>query len=103
MNLSEVATARANSVRRSETLLTEWAHIIDPDVDWRAALSHYWAYAAPKLNAGDAVTVHSSDHLVQFRVLVLDSNTSSAPASLHLAFLPIYPADLELPVLPLQI
>jgi hypothetical protein len=104
MNLSEEAIARANSVRRAETLLTEWAHVIDPDVDWRAALSHsYWAYAAPKLNAGDAVTVHSSDHLVQFRVLVLDSNPSSGQAYLHLAFLPIYPADLELPTLPLQI
>jgi hypothetical protein len=103
-DLATVTMKRAREVRRSGILLSSWEHVIEEGTDWRAALERqYWLNCADKLRAGDTVIVHSSDHFIQFQMLVLDVNSASAPAYLNIAFRPIYPPDLDLPAPPLQV
>jgi hypothetical protein len=92
---------RAAFVRRAEALVNHWCHIVDEDTDWSAALSRdYWSLVIERFRAGDRVEIHSFDRRIQFTMLVLDVNTAANPHYFDIAFLPIYPADLQLPAMP---
>jgi hypothetical protein len=66
--------------------------------DWHDALSkHYWARCIHMLNAGDTIRVHSSDHQIQFDVLILHCNPAAIPPTLILGYRAFFPPGLELP------
>ena len=94
---------RPTILLRRESVRNVWGHDIADGLDWTAALSReYWASVIEKFRPGDHVDIHSFDHRIQFTMLVLDTNTSTDPIYFDIAFLPVYPADLRLPVLPPQ-
>jgi hypothetical protein len=98
-----VVAKRAGIVRRIDSVMNTWGHIVEEGTDWTEALNRdYWSYVVDKLRPGDSVVIHSFDHRIQFAMLVLDCNTSSDPVYLDVAFLPVYPTDLELPQMPAQ-
>src|SRR3954452_13225769 len=98
------AAAKAQVVRRTETIRNTWAHDMLDGVDWTEALSRdYWGSVVEKFRPGDRIEIHSFDHRVQFTMLVLDVNTASDPVYLDAVFLPISPPDLRLPDLPPQV
>ena len=98
-----VVAKRAGIVRRIESVMNTWGHIVEEGTDWTEALNReYWSYVVDKFRPGDSVVIHSFDHRIQFTMLVLDCNTSSDPVYLDVAFLPVYPTDLELPQMPAQ-
>ena len=89
---------KAQVVRRAGVIFTQWEHVIDEGIDWHEALSRdYWARVVDRFRPGDMVIIHTNDHMVQFRMLVLDCNTAADPVYLHVAYQAIYPADLQLP------
>jgi hypothetical protein len=96
------APPRADIVKRSEIIRSSWAHDLDQGLDWHVALEReYWSLHIEKFRPGDSVEIHSNDHQVQFRMLILDINPTVD--YLQAAFLPIYPPDLALPeTMPLQ-
>jgi hypothetical protein len=103
MNI-DPAPPRAQIVRRIESIFNTWAHVIDEGIDWQEALSRdYWARVVERFRPGDSVIIHSSDHLIQICMRVLDVNIASDPVYLLAAYQPIYPADLELPSPALQL
>jgi hypothetical protein len=88
----------ARVMRREETIISKWAHIIDADTPWRAALEpSYYAQVAHKLEPGSSIEVHTADHAIAFLVYVKDVNVTAAPVFLDIAFSPLCPADLDLP------
>ena len=89
-----VTAKRAGIVRRIESVMSTWGHIVEEGTDWTEALNReYWSYVVDKFRPGDSVVIHSFDHRIQFTMLVLDCNTSSDPVYLDVAFLPVYPTD----------
>src|SRR5437763_1417193 len=92
---------RPTILLRRESVRNVWGHDIADGLDWTAALSReYWASVIEKFRPGDHVDIHSFDHRIQFTMLVFDTNTSTDPIYFDIAFLPVYPADFRLPVLP---
>ena len=97
------APPRADIVKRTEIIRNTWAHDLDQDTDWHVALDReYWAKHIEKFRPGDSVEIHSNDHQVQFRMLIL--GTSIRPSiTCRPRSCPIYPPDLALPeTMPLQ-
>jgi len=89
---------RAQVMRRTELVFNTWSHHMDAEIDWRAALNKdYWFNVAAKLRPGDKIEVHSHNHAVAFWLYVIDINTASDPTFWDVAYLPIYPRDLDLP------
>src|SRR5258708_14733839 len=74
-------------------------YIIPEGQDWRYALKpEYWDNIVGNLNPGDRIEVHSSDHRVQFEVLVFSANDRADAIRLDIGFRPIFwPLDLPLP------
>src|SRR3954451_13776511 len=95
------ATPKAQNVKRTEVIRNSWATGLADGVDYREALSReYWLNVADKLRPGDRVEVMSFDYRIQWTMLILDCNTAANPIYLDAAFLPVSPADLELPAMP---
>jgi hypothetical protein len=94
----------AHIVHRIESLHNSWAHDIPEGIAWTEATSRdYWSAVVERFCDGDSIQVHSFDHRVQFTVLILGVSTAADPIYLHIAFLPIYPPDLQLPEAPPQV
>ena len=95
--------AASMDVRRAGLVRNTWEHNIAQNVDWRAALDReYWGAVAEKFRPGDEVSIHSWDHRIQYKMLILDVNTMADPVYLNIVFLPVYPPDWRLPELPAQ-
>ena len=93
------APPQAAIVRRIESVVNTWGHVIEEGVDWPLALyREYWGRVVQKFRPGDRVEIHSFDHRIQFTMLVLDVNTSANPIYLDIAFLPVWPVDIRLPI-----
>jgi hypothetical protein len=72
-------------------------YILPEGQDWRAALNpEFWHNVVSRLQPGDRIEVHSFDHSVQFYVLIFGANDKGI-IRCDVGFLPIWPADLELP------
>src|SRR6478736_5550396 len=100
-NLTELLKLKvmAPRLQRIDHEFNTWAHDVAADIDWRETLKREcWERNFEKLRAGDRIEVHSSDHRIQFSVLILAINAAVDPVYLDLAFLPIFPPDLSLPV-----
>jgi hypothetical protein len=91
-----IPTRELNRVR--DTMFNHWRHVVPVDKPWTIALQReYWHTVGSKLRAGDRIDVTSADFRVQFTILVLGANVNVDPPWLDFAYLPVYPADLQLP------
>lgn len=79
----------------------EHGHLLPEGRDWRDVLRpDYWFGVIKYLDAGHQILVHSSDHSIRLKVLVLSCNSVAQPPILDLGFSAVWPIDLQLPPRP---
>lgn len=97
------SASRAAPLVRAGTSFNSWEHVVPEGVNWRDCLTReYWGRNLERVRAGDTCEIQTNDHRIIFEMRVLYCNPATDPPTLDLVFRPIYPADLELPVLPRQ-